>query len=77
MRLRLGVEPAGRQPFALNRTLAPPPNLARSAHQVPRYLSYLRLLFEAIGRMPKVDNVLWRGVATDLYDTYEEGKVRL
>jgi len=52
-------------------------NLAlRERHaQVPRYLGYLRLLFEAMGSMPKVDNVLWRGVAADLYDTYEEGKV--
>ena len=46
-----------------------------TAHQVPRYLGYLRLLFEAMGSMPKVDNVLWRGIAADLYDTYEEGKV--
>ena len=42
---------------------------------MPRYLGYLRLLFEAMGSMPKVDNVLWRGVAADLHDTYEEGKV--
>jgi predicted DNA-binding WGR domain protein len=52
-------------------------NLAlREKHlQVPRYLPYLRLLFSAMDHMPKVDNVLWRGIAADLYDTYEEGKV--
>lgn len=52
-------------------------NLAlREKHaQVPRYLGYLRLLFEAMGSMPRAEGLLWRGVAADLYDTYEEGKV--
>ena len=26
--------------------------------------------------MPRAEGLLWRGVAADLYDTYEEGKVR-
>ena len=52
------------------------PALFCCPRQVPRYLPYLRLLFSAMDHMPKVDNVLWRGIAADLYDTYEEGKVR-
>jgi len=42
--------------------------------QVPRYLSYLRLFFEAMAAMPKRPTTLWRGIAADLYDSYEEGK---
>ena len=32
--------------------------LSLTAHQVPRYLGYLRLLFEAMGSMPKAEVTL-------------------
>jgi len=52
-------------------------NLAlRQFHQdVPPYMSYLRLLFESMAAMPQKKLTLWRGIAADLYDEYEEGKV--
>ena len=43
--------------------------------QVPKYLGYLRLLFEAMVCMPSAKTTLWRGIAADLYDEYEPGKV--
>jgi hypothetical protein len=43
--------------------------------QVPRYFGYLRLFFEAVKCMPKQKTKLWRGIAADLYNEYEEGKV--
>jgi predicted DNA-binding WGR domain protein len=47
----------------------------RVEHQnVPKYLSYLRLLFEAMDCMPRQSGKLWRGIAADLYDEYEPGK---
>jgi len=42
---------------------------------VPKFMSYLRLLFEAMDLMPKKKVRLWRGIAADLYDEYEPGKV--
>ena len=41
---------------------------------VPQYMSYLRLLFDAMAAMPQKKVTLWRGIAADLYDEYEEGK---
>jgi predicted DNA-binding WGR domain protein len=43
--------------------------------EVPKYMSYLRLLFEATVAMPTAKVRLWRGIAADLYDEYEPGKV--
>eukprot|EP00327_Prymnesium_parvum_P042490 CAMPEP_0195649942 /NCGR_PEP_ID=MMETSP0815-20121206/31457_1 /TAXON_ID=97485 /ORGANISM="Prymnesium parvum, Strain Texoma1" /LENGTH=706 /DNA_ID=CAMNT_0040793723 /DNA_START=14 /DNA_END=2135 /DNA_ORIENTATION=- len=42
---------------------------------VAKFLSYLRLLFEAIACMPPQSVRLWRGIAADLYDEYEVGSV--
>ena len=36
----------------------PNPNPNPNPHQVPRYLGYLRLLFEAMGSMPKAEVTL-------------------
>lgn len=48
----------------------------REVHaEVPKYLRYLRLLFEAMDAMPTRTVRLWRGIAADLYDEYEPGKV--
>ena len=43
--------------------------------KVPKYWRYLRLLLEGIHKMPTKPVTLWRGIAADLYDEYEEGKV--
>ena len=42
---------------------------------VPRYLPYVKLFFSAAACMPKKAARLWRGIAADLYDEYEPGKV--
>jgi len=42
---------------------------------VPRYLPYVKLFFAAADCLPKKPAKLWRGIAADLYDEYEEGKV--
>ena len=42
---------------------------------MPKFIPYLRLLFEAMDCMPKRKMTLWRGIAADLYDEYEPGKV--
>ena len=42
---------------------------------VPRYLPYVKLFFAAAQCMPKKAATLWRGIAADLYDEYEPGKV--
>ena len=48
----------------------------RIKHQnVPRYLPYVKLFFAAAECMPKTPARLWRGIAADLYDEYEPGKV--
>ena len=43
--------------------------------QVPRYLSYVQLFLSAAACMPKKPATLWRGIAADLYNEYEVGKV--
>ena len=42
---------------------------------VRRYWNYLRLYLEAMDCMPKMTCVLWRGIAVDLFDEYEPGKI--
>lgn len=41
--------------------------------KIMKYFPYLRLLLEALGRLPKKDTTLWRGVSVDLYDQYPKG----
>jgi len=48
--------------------------LRQEHKEVPKYMPYLRLLFEAMDAMPKAKVRLWRGIAADLFDEYEEGK---
>ncbi|MBI5513436.1 MAG: uracil-DNA glycosylase [Deltaproteobacteria bacterium] len=45
----------------------------RDRSQVAPFLSYLRLLLEALGRLPPLAMTLWRGVGLDLRDRYREG----
>lgn len=40
---------------------------------VPKFLPYLRLLFEATGCMRTRQVTLWRGIAANLYDEYAVG----
>jgi len=40
-----------------------------------KYWKYLRMYFEAMNCMPKQQVKLWRGIAVDLYEEYEVGKV--
>lgn len=40
-----------------------------------KYFSYLRLLLEAMKCMPTQKKTLWRGIAVDLFEQYEVGKV--
>lgn len=42
---------------------------------VKKYHPYLRLYFHAVSRLPRRPVTLWRGIAADLYDEYEPGKV--
>jgi hypothetical protein len=42
---------------------------------VPRYLPYVKLFFSAAQCMNKRAVKLWRGIAADLFDEYEPGKV--
>jgi len=44
-------------------------------HLVKKYFNYIRLLLEAMGCMTKQKGQLWRGIAADLYDEYEPGKI--
>jgi len=41
--------------------------------QVKAYFAYLRLLFEACGRLPTKSCTLWRGVGVDLLKAYKVG----
>lgn len=43
---------------------------------VKPFRSYLRLYFEAMSCLPANKTTLWRGIAADLYDAYEEGSVQ-
>jgi hypothetical protein len=40
-----------------------------------KYWNYLRLYLEAMECLPKMCAKLWRGIAVDLFDEYEPGKV--
>ncbi len=42
---------------------------------VRKYWDYLRLYLEAMDCLPKMCAKLWRGIAVDLFDEYEPGKV--
>jgi predicted DNA-binding WGR domain protein len=42
--------------------------------KVRKYWQYLRIYFEAMQHMPKMETKLWRGIAFDLFDEYEVGK---
>merc|ERR1719384_1405530 len=41
--------------------------------KIKKYFLYLRLLLEALGRLPQQKRTLWRGVSVDLYDQYPVG----
>eukprot|EP00931_Biecheleriopsis_adriatica_P045323 TRINITY_DN25975_c0_g1_i3.p1 TRINITY_DN25975_c0_g1~~TRINITY_DN25975_c0_g1_i3.p1 ORF type:complete len:696 (+),score=220.31 TRINITY_DN25975_c0_g1_i3:51-2138(+) len=41
--------------------------------KIKKYFQYLRLLLEALGRLPQKKRTLWRGIGVDLYDKYKEG----
>jgi len=41
--------------------------------KVSKYFSYLRLLFEACGRLPQKKKTLWRGIGVDLFKSYTVG----
>jgi len=41
--------------------------------KVKKYFAYLRMLFEACGRLPTKKVTLWRGVGVDLYSQYKVG----
>jgi|Transcript_52970 predicted DNA-binding WGR domain protein len=43
--------------------------------KIKKYFKYLRLLFEAMGALPKEKRTLWRGISVDLFDSsdYAEG----
>merc|ERR1712130_126246 len=41
--------------------------------KIKKYFPYLRLLLEALGRLPQGKKTLWRGVGVDLYDQYAKG----
>jgi len=49
--------------------------LREEHHVVPRYYPYLKLFFESAKCMRQSKVRLWRGIAADLYDEYEPGKV--
>jgi hypothetical protein len=42
-------------------------------NEVERYFPYLRMLFEACGRLPTKKQTLWRGVGVDLFSSYKVG----
>eukprot|EP00451_Oxyrrhis_marina_P039108 CAMPEP_0204369044 /NCGR_PEP_ID=MMETSP0469-20131031/44652_1 /ASSEMBLY_ACC=CAM_ASM_000384 /TAXON_ID=2969 /ORGANISM="Oxyrrhis marina" /LENGTH=529 /DNA_ID=CAMNT_0051358707 /DNA_START=12 /DNA_END=1601 /DNA_ORIENTATION=+ len=43
--------------------------------KIKKYFTYLRLLFEAMGTLPRHTRKVWRGVSVDLYDEYKVGKL--
>ncbi|CAK8997360.1 unnamed protein product [Durusdinium trenchii] len=42
-------------------------------NKIKKYKPYLRLLFEALNRLPQQKRTLWRGIGVDLYDQYSKG----
>ncbi|CAE7416412.1 PARP2 [Symbiodinium natans] len=42
-------------------------------NKIKKYKPYLRLLFEALNRLPQQKRTLWRGIGVDLYDQYKTG----
>lgn len=41
--------------------------------KIKKYFLYLRLLLEALARLPQQKRTLWRGVSVDLFDQYKVG----
>lgn len=39
--------------------------------KIKKYFPYLRLLLEALGRLPQKAKTVWRGIGVDLYDQYK------
>merc|ERR1711865_416564 len=50
-------------------------NVLRSEDRgkIKRYFPYLRLLLEALGRLPQKPKTVWRGVGMDLFEQYKKG----
>jgi len=50
-------------------------NVLRSEDRtrIKKYFQYLRLLLEALGRLPQQKRTLWRGVGVDLFEKYPVG----
>lgn len=42
-------------------------------NKIKKYKPYLRLLFEALNRLPQQKRTLWRGIGVDLFDQYTVG----
>jgi len=42
-------------------------------NKIKKYKPYLRLLFEALNRLPQQKRTLWRGLGVDLFDQYTVG----
>lgn len=41
--------------------------------KIKKYFSYLRMLLEALERLPQQKKTLWRGISVDLFDQYKVG----
>merc|ERR1712232_558000 len=41
--------------------------------KIQKYVSYLRLLLEALKRLPHQSKNVWRGISVDLFDQYKTG----
>jgi len=41
--------------------------------KIKKYFNYLRLLLEALARLPQQKKTLWRGISVDVYDQYTVG----
>jgi len=50
-------------------------NVLRSEDRgkIKKYFAYLRLLLEALRRLPQQNKTVWRGVGVDLYEQYKKG----
>lgn len=42
-------------------------------NKIKKYFAYLRMLLEALGRLPQQKKTVWRGVGVDLYEQYKKG----
>lgn len=50
-------------------------NVLRSEDRgkIKKYFAYLRMLLEALGRLPQQTKTVWRGVGVDLFEQYKKG----